>query len=100
MKIRFAKKVLSAVFAAAMLIFALPANAFAKPSRVTLYGCSISVHAKQVCFVKGKGNGITDRYCAVTCGEYPKYFYVGDESVIDFELVAEKLPELQNLAVI
>ncbi len=100
MKTRLARKIFSAVFAAAMLIFALPVNAFAKPSKVTLYGCSISVHAKQVCFVKGEGNGITDRYHAMTCAEFPKYFYVGDESVIDFELVAEKLPELQNLAVI
>lgn len=97
------KKLLCTLLTLAIVLTALPAGAFAKSETVTLYGNKISVHAKQVCFVKGHNNDISDLPMIVMAEYYepsaPKYYYVGDAAV-DFKLVAEKLPELQSVAVV
>lgn len=92
------KKLLSIVFALTIILTVLPVQSFAKSDTVELYGNKISVHAKQVCFVKGSEEE-DSLYASLYDSSFKKYYYVGDETV-DFKLVAENLPELQNLAVI
>lgn len=92
------KKILSVIFAFAIIFTMLPVQSFAKSDTVTLYGNKFSVHTKQVCFVKGSKDEDSDSGSFYD-GSFKKYYYVGDEAV-DLKLVAEKLPELQNLVVI
>ncbi len=92
------KRFLSVIFALAVIFTMLPAQSFAAVDKIRLYGNKISVHAKQICFVKGSADDsltMPELYD----GDFKKYYYVGD-STVDFKLVAEKLPELQNLVVI
>lgn len=92
------KKLLCTLLTVAIVLTVLPAGAFAKSETVTLYGNKISVHAKQICFVKGSED--ENSYLgSVFDSSFEKYYYVGDET-IDFKVVAEKLPELQNLVVV
>lgn len=96
------KKVLSILFSLAIILTVLPVQSFAKSDKVEIYGNKISVHAKQVCFVKGKNT--KDNVVVTILAEYyepsaPQYYYVGDET-IDFKVVAEKLPELQSISVV
>ena len=92
------KKILCVLFSAIILIGIMPLQGFAaEKETVEIYGNKISVHAKQVCFVKG---GRNDNFSPESYdGSFKKYYYVGD-STVDFKLISKKLPELQNLAVI
>ena len=92
------KKVLSVIFALAIIFTMLPVQSFAKSDKVEIYGNKVSVHTKQICFVKGSKD--EDSFSASFYdSSFKNYYYVGDET-IDFKVVAEKLPELQNLVVI
>lgn len=92
------KKVLSILFSLTIILTVLPVQSFAKSDKVELYGNKISVNAKQICFVKGDEE--EDSFWAKFYdSSFKNYYYVGDET-IDFKVVAEKLPELQNLVVI
>lgn len=98
------KKLLCTLLALAVILSVLPAYASAKSYTVTLYGNRFSEHTKQVCFVKGDKDdpeiGILNQVMAKYYEpNAPKYYYVGD-AVIDFKLVAEKLPELQSISVV
>ncbi len=92
------KKALSVIFALAIIFTMLPMQSFAKSDKVEIYGNKISVHTKQICFVKGnkEEDSLSE---SLYDSSFTKYYYVGDETV-DFKVVAEKLPELQNLVVI
>lgn len=96
------KKFLCVLFSMAVLLAVLPLSCFAekteKSEKVEIYGNKISVHAKQICFVKGseEKDGF---YSTFYDDSFKNYYYVGD-ATIDFKVVAQKLPELQNLVVI
>lgn len=92
------KKVLSVIFALAIILTMLPVQSFAKSDTVEIYGNKVSVHTKQICFVKGDEDE-DSLWAKFYDSSFKKYCYVGDET-IDFKVVAEKLPELQNLVVI
>lgn len=98
------KKLLCTLLALAVVLSVLPACAFAKSYTVTLYGNRFSEHAKQVCFVAGDKDDYELGILVQAMAKFyepnaPKYYYVGD-AVIDFKLVAEKLPELQSVSVV
>lgn len=90
------KKVLSVIFALAIVLTALSVQSFAKSDKVEIYGNKVSVHTKQICFVKGEKDSLSE---SLYDSSFKKYYYAGNETV-DFKVVAEKLPELQNLVVI
>lgn len=96
------RKILCVLFSMAVLLAVLPLSCFAekneKSEKVEIYGNKISVHAKQICFVKGseEKDGF---YSTFYDDSFKKYYYVGD-ATIDFKVVAQKLPELQNLVII
>lgn len=90
------KKVLSVIFALAVVLTVLSVQSFAKSDKVEIYGNKVSVHTKQICFVKGDKDSLSE---SLYDSSFKKYYYVGNETV-DFKVVAEKLPELQNLVVI
>lgn len=92
------KKILCVLFSLAIALSVLSVRSFAKSDTVELYGNKISVHAKQICFVKGSEDE-DSLWSSFYDSNFKKYYYVGDETV-DFKLVSEKLPELQNLVVI
>lgn len=94
------KKILCILFSMAMLLAVLPLQSFAAKTdntKVELYGNKISVHAKQICFVEGTEEDAF--YNSLYDSGFKNYYYVGD-ATIDFKVVAQKLPELQNLVVI
>ena len=87
---------LALAVAAGMLL--VPCSAAGK--RVTIFGVSISVDAKRVCFVKGSGENSLNVWSAENdAPEFDAYYYIGDETV-DIAEVAEKLPALQSLSVV
>lgn len=92
------KKFVSILFSLAILLTVLPVQSFAKSDTVEIYGNKVSVHTKQICFVKGDDDE-DSFWASFYDSSFKKYYYVGDET-IDFKVVAEKLPELQNLVVI
>ena len=101
------KKLLSIVIAMVIIVGVLPVTASAASGKVDVYGCSISAAAKQVCFVvcdRNEENGLDllMQYMAENefAPGFSKYYYVPEGTVIDFKVIAEKLPELQNLAVV
>ena len=96
------KKLLSAFIAMVIMIGLLPATGFAASEKVTIYGNSISVHAKQICFVIGDKDDTIINYMAEDyyAPGFKNYYYIPKETAVDFKVIAEKLPELQNLAVV
>lgn len=92
------KRFLSVIFAMAVIFIMIPVQSFAAGDKVELYGNKISVHAKQICFVKGSADS-TWLMPELYDEDFKKFYYVGDNTV-DFKTIAEKLPELQNLVVI
>ena len=101
------KKLLSVFIAVILMIWAMPATGFAASEKVNVYGNYISVNAKQVCFVvcdrnKDDGLDLLKQYMAENefAPDFKKYYYVPDGTIIDFKVIAKKLPELQNLYVI
>ena len=95
------KKLLSVIIAMVMIVGVLPVTSFAASDKVDVYGCSISAAAKQICFVVGDENDTITKYMVEDYApDFKKYYYVPEGTVIDFKVIAEKLPELQNLAVV
>lgn len=89
---------MSVLFSLAIILTVLPVQSLAASDKVEIYGNRISVHAKQICFVKGTKDD--DLFSSsLYDSSFDKYYYVGDAAV-DFKVIAEKLPELQNLVVI
>ncbi|MCM1329668.1 MAG: hypothetical protein NC253_09540 [Ruminococcus sp.] len=94
------KKLLSIFFSAVLILTVLPVQSFAKSDKVEIYGNKISVHAKQICFVRGTEGDIGEiRAELYEPDDFKKYYFVGDAAV-DFKEVAKKLPELQSLSVV
>lgn len=95
------KKLLSVFIAVIIIIGVMPVTSFAASEKVKIYGNSISVHAKQVCFVVGdKDDTIINYMAEYHAPEFKNYYYIPKGTTVDFKVIAEKLPELQNLAVI
>lgn len=93
------KKVLSILFSLAVILAMLTVQSFAASDKVEICGCRISSGAKQVCFVGGGTEELAEIFKEVFAPEFSNFYYVG-EDIFDFEEVSEKLPGLQNLAVI
>ena len=95
------KKLLSIVIAMVIIVGVLPVTASAASGKVDVYGCSISAAAKQICFVIGDKDDFTPTYLAQQYAtDFTKYYYIPKGTVVDCKVIAEKLPELQNLAVV
>ena len=95
------KKLLSVLIAMIMIVGVLPVTAFSASKTVNIYGCRISASAKQVCFVVGDENDFSTTFTAENYAPgFKKYYYVPRGTVIDCKVIAEKLPELQNLAIV
>ncbi|MCH5194078.1 MAG: hypothetical protein J1F11_08965 [Oscillospiraceae bacterium] len=95
------KKLLSVLIAMVMLVGVLSVTASADSKTVDVYGCSISAAAKQICFVAGdEDNSLTKYVVEGYAPGFKKYYYIPTGTVIDCKVIAEKLPELQNLAIV
>ena len=95
------KKLLSVLIAVVMLVCVLPVTASAASEKVDVYGCSISATAKQICFVVGDKDDIITQYMAeYYAPDFKNYYYIPKGTVVDCKVIAEKLPELQNLVVV
>ncbi|MCH5194079.1 MAG: hypothetical protein J1F11_08970 [Oscillospiraceae bacterium] len=95
------KKLLSIVISIVIILGVLPITSFAASEKADVYGCSVSASAKQVCFVIGDEKDFTPTFLAQQyASDFTKYYYIPKGTVVDFKVIAEKLPGLQNLAVV